>query len=303
MARPDRIPDMTALNWVELADLAAELALDAGSRALELATSARRSPSTKSSTTDLVTLADTEAEGMIVAGLDRARPDDGIEGEEGSSRPGTTGVVWHIDPIDGTTNYVYDVPAWAVSVAASIPAPGGDEAGTSSHPDHRPTPQRATVAGVVFDPTNHLLYRAVLGSGATLNGDPLACSTKDELPTALVATGFGYRAEQRRHQAQVLLEVLPHIRDIRRFGSAALDLCAVATGQVDAYYERSLNRWDLAAGLLIATEAGAVTGNLAGGPGDTTFMLASAPDLFDPLQDLLVTSGAISPFQGQSPGR
>jgi myo-inositol-1(or 4)-monophosphatase len=283
---------MTTIDGNELADLAAELAVAAGNRARELATSARRSMSTKSSPTDLVTLADTAAEELIVAGLDRARPDDGIEGEEGSNRSGTTGVVWHIDPIDGTTNYVYDLPAWAVSIAASIPATAGDGAGRADRAVPHPSGERVMVAGVVFDPTNQNLFQAALGSGATRNGDPIACSTRGELATALVATGFGYRADQRRHQAQVLLEVLPHIRDIRRFGSAALDLCAVATGQVDAYYERGLNRWDLAAGLLVATEAGAVTGNLAGGPADTSFVLASAPELFDPLQDLLVASGA-----------
>ncbi|MCP3987747.1 MAG: inositol monophosphatase [Actinomycetia bacterium] len=273
---------MSDLDWVALADLATQLAGEAGARALELATSARRSTSTKSSVTDLVTTADTAAEELIVAGLDRARPDDGIEGEEGSSRSGATGVVWHIDPIDGTTNYVYDIPAWSVSIAASIPNPAATESGP-----------RVTVAGVVFDPANQLLFRAIKGSGATRNGDPLSCSTKDELETALVATGFSYRAERRRNQAQVLVEVLPRIRDIRRFGSAALDLCAVATGQVDAYYERGLNRWDLAAGLLVATEAGAVAGNLAGGPADTSFVLASAPGLFGSLQDLLVVSHAI----------
>ena len=251
-----------------LAELATDLALRAGQVVLDLATTARTDPATKSSATDLVTTADKAAERLIVDGLLNARADDGIQGEEGTSRSGTSGVTWHIDPIDGTTNYVYDLPAYSVSIAA-------ERAGS-------------VVAGVVYDPVHGLLYAAVQGKGATRNGSPIHCSDKDDQATALVATGFSYLPECRRHQAQVLVEVLPLVRDIRRFGSAALDLCAVATGQVDAYYELGLNQWDLAAGVLVAREAGAVVGNLRGGEPDSSFVLAATPALFADLRDLLV---------------
>lgn len=258
-----RVPsELTAL-----ADLACRLATDAGSTALELAEKARSETTTKSSATDLVTIADRAAEDLIVQGVLAERPGDGIEGEEGTSRPGTSGVVWHIDPIDGTTNYVYDVPAYAVSIAAAI--------------------DDAVVVGTVFDPAQQLLYRAITGHGATCNDRPLRCSSKPDLATALVGTGFSYLADRRRRQAEILVDVLPLIRDIRRFGSAALDLCAVATGQVDAYYERGLNRWDLAAGALVAQEAGAVVENLRGGAPDGAFVLAAGPSLFPELRALL----------------
>lgn len=263
-----------ALEWSALADLASGLATEAGGIALDLATQARSDTSTKSSSADLVTIADRSAEDLIVAGLLGARPHDAIEGEEGTSRPGTSGVVWHIDPIDGTTNYVFDIPAYAVSIAAEV---DGD-----------------VVAGVVFDPAGSILYRAVKGQGATRNGDALSCSTRDELETALVATGFSYLADRRKRQAEILVDVLPRVRDIRRFGSAALDLCAVATGQVDGYYERGLNQWDLAAGALVATEAGAIVENLRGGKPDGSFVLAAGPGLFRLIQSVLAALSADS---------
>jgi myo-inositol-1(or 4)-monophosphatase len=261
-------------EWEGLADLASTVAADAGQRALTLAEEARRFTATKSSPTDLVTAADTAAEALIVERLLAARPDDGIEGEEGARHVGTSGVVWHIDPIDGTTNFVYGLPAFAVSVAAAV--------------------DNEVVTGAVYDPSHHLLYRATKGEGSTCNGAPLRCSPTSDLATALVATGFGYRADRRRHQAEVLVEVLPQVRDIRRFGAAALDLCLVATGQVDAYFEQGLNQWDLAAGVLVATEAGARAGNLTGGRPDTSFVLVAAPGLFDHLERLLIEAGAAS---------
>ena len=274
-ARRPHPPQDPAPLWAELADLAGDVACDAGRMVMEMAQSARTSTSTKSSATDLVTAADTAAEKLIVRGVLSVRPDDGIEGEEGSTRPGSSGVVWHIDPIDGTTNYVYDLPAFTVSVAAAI--------------------DDVVVAGVVFDPSHDLLYRAVKGGGASCNGVPLQCSSLDQLSTALVATGFSYQAGRRRQQAEVLVGVLPRIRDIRRFGSAAFDLCAVAAGRVDAYYEQGLNRWDLAAGALLASEAGARVENLREGEPDKSFVLAAPPALFEVLRDLLVDQRADSP--------
>ncbi|MGF1600150.1 MAG: inositol monophosphatase family protein [Acidimicrobiales bacterium] len=267
----DTAPDGESLA-LTLVGLATGLARDAGRLALELATEARRSPGTKSSDTDLVTEADRRAERLIVDGILAARPHDAIEGEEGTSRLGTSGVTWHVDPIDGTTNYVYGIPAFSVSVAAEI--------------------DRRMVAGVVFDPSRNRLYRAAIGDGAWCDDRPLRLGSGPELDRALVATGFGYRAERRRHQGRVVAEVLPQVRDIRRFGSAALDLCAVASGEVDAYYERGLHRWDLAAGALVAAEAGAVVQNLDGGDADEGFALAAPPGLFASLRELLIELGA-----------
>ena len=264
----------------ELGALADRLARAAGELALAQAAAirsgggdgSRGDAATKSSPTDLVTAADRAAEALIIEGILTARPHDGIAGEEGGSRAGTSGVVWHIDPIDGTTNYVYGIPAFAVSIG--VEADG------------------ELVAGAVFHPSRGCMYHAVRGGGAWRDGERLHASPLTDLATALVATGFAYRPERRRHQAGVLAEVLPRIRDIRRFGSAALDLCAVASGEVDAYWEQGLNHWDLAGGTVIAREAGALVGNLRGGPPDTGCLLAAPAALFEPLRTLLQTAGA-----------
>lgn len=206
---------------------------------------------TKSSQTDLVTEFDRWSETTIVDAIVAVRPDDGFLGEEGASADGSSGVTWLIDPIDGTTNFVYDLPGCSVSVAASI--------------DGLPT------AGVVHDLVRDERFRATREGGATLDRAPISVSDKNDLATALVATGFSYDSDRRRAQAAVLVEILPRVRDIRRLGGAAIDLCALACGRVDAYYERGLSPWDSAAGALIASEAGAlfddrsaVDGGLAG---------------------------------------
>lgn len=264
-------------NLGELLELASGLACSAGEliegmRAGLEEAGIDEQAQTKSSAADVVTEADKAAERLILEGLVSTRPDDGILGEEGSDRAGTTGVRWLIDPIDGTTNYVYDLPAYTVSIAAEI--------------DNR------FVVGVVYEPKGNTLFSASLGGGAFRNGEAIRCNPKSELATALIATGFGYLADRRQGQAEVLLQLLPHIRDIRRFGSAALDLCLLATGQVDGYYERGLNSWDLAAGVLIAAEAGATVGDLRGGPPGTDFVLGAAPTLFPLLREVLVEAGA-----------
>jgi fructose-1,6-bisphosphatase/inositol monophosphatase family enzyme len=228
--------------------------------------------STKSSPTDMVTEMDRAAEAMIVSGIRAARPDDGIVGEEGADHEGTSGVRWLIDPIDGTTNYLYAFPGFAVSIAA----------------EHR----GEVVIGVVHDPLHHDVFQAAKGRGATRNGDAIHPSTKDDLQTALVGTGFSYEPERRLRQANALAQVLPHVRDIRRMGAAAVDLCSVACGRLDAYYERGLGPWDLAAGGLIARQAGARVGDLAGGPASGEFVLATTNGLFEPLRALLDTAGA-----------
>lgn len=221
--------------------------------------------STKSSTTDVVTEIDTWAEDEIVRLITEARPNDGFLGEEGTSNPGTTGVVWVIDPIDGTTNLLYDLPGYSVSIAAQV--------------------EGTTAAGAVFDPVRLELFAACAGGGATRDGQPISVSTATELSTALIATGFSYQATMRRDQATVLETLLPAVRDIRRIGGAALDLCAVACGRVDAMYERGLSPWDSAAGSLIAVEAGAIVD-------DRELTWASGPGIADDFLELLRRSGA-----------
>ncbi len=264
----------------ELMAIALRLAAEAGELIEAMRAEAGATSETKSSVTDVVTAADKASEKLIIDGILAQRPHDGILGEEGGDITSTSGVRWLIDPIDGTTNYVYDIPAYSVSIAAELDG--------------------SIVAGVVYDPRGDRMYSAVEGCGAFVSdlgqapeeGRRLAATSVDTMATALVGTGFGYRADRRRGQAEVLVELLPHIRDIRRFGSAALDLCAVAEGWIDAYFERGLNPWDLAAGWLIATESGAVVEDLRGGPPNGDFVVAAGPALFEPLRDALVHLGA-----------
>lgn len=221
----------------------------------------------KATRTDLVTDVDRAGETLVVELLQRARPDDGIVGEEGTSIAGSSGVEWIIDPLDGTTNFVYGHPGYSVSIAAAV---DGELA-----------------VGVVADPVNDQLFAARTGGGATCNGRPIACSRQSDLALALLATGFAYDAGLRARQAEVLTTVLPRVRDIRRMGGAAVDLCSVALGRVDAYFERGLQRWDLAAGTVIAREAGAVVTDLDGGPPSSAACVAAPPALHGPLVELL----------------
>lgn len=259
----------------ELAGLTVSLAMRAGAAIVEIRDEAVATATTKSSPTDPVTEGDRAAESIVVDGILAARPDDTILGEEGTDQHGSSGLSWHIDPIDGTTNYLYGLPAYGVSIAV------GDET--------------TMLAGAVYNPVADELFAATVGRGATLNGDPIDVGRPVELSSALVATGFGYQAERRRGQAAVMAALLPEIRDIRRLGSAALDLCAVACGRVDAYYELGLNRWDFAAGALIAAEAGAHCTDLDGGPASERFLLAAKPDLHPVLAERLRDLGAGQP--------
>jgi len=224
---------------------------------------------TKSSSTDVVTEMDRQAEELIRARISAARPSDAILGEEGGQTGDTGGapVRWVIDPLDGTVNYLYGLPGWAVSIAAEV---AGE-----------------IVAGVVAVPTRDELFSAVRGRGARLwsgaTRTVLHCRPGVPLDQALVATGFGYRAARRQVQGEVVAALLPRIRDIRRAGVASVDLCSVAAGQLDGYYERGLNYWDYAAGALIAVEAGAVVGGLRGGPASGSMLVAAGPALFGPL--------------------
>jgi len=251
--------------------LAAELATSAGSSAHEgrrrLGVGQPVEHQTKSTPTDPVTEFDRAAETLIVDALQLRRPHDSIVGEEGAGHTGTSGLEWHIDPIDGTVNFVYDLPAWCTSVAV--------------------VDRYGPLAGAVYVPVTDELFSAARGAGATRNGEPIHCSSSADLPMALIGTGFNYSPSTRERQAERLARLLPHVRDMRRYGSAALDLCMVACGRLDAYFEEHLNSWDLAAGVLIAAEAGATTSNFAGGPADTDAVVAAAPDLHRALVELL----------------
>lgn len=238
----------TALDLARLRTFAGALARDVGTHVRELRETGAAVAETKSSRTDVVTAADHEAEQLIVAALRAERPADGILGEEGASTQGETGITWVVDPIDGTVNYLYGLPGYAVSIAATITGGGP---GTMAD-------GRRTVAAAVYVPSSDELFTAQDGGGATLNGRPIRVSQASELSLALVATGFGYTAQRRTEQAEVVRQLIPRVRDIRRLGAAATDLCHLAAGRLDAYYERGLQPWDYAAGALIAREAGAV---------------------------------------------
>jgi myo-inositol-1(or 4)-monophosphatase len=246
--------------------LATDLAREAGALALSMRTGIGVLE-TKSSPTDVVTAADKTVESLLVAGIATARPSDGVLGEEGAGSPGSSGVRWVIDPIDGTVNYLYGIPQWAVSLGIE------DASGTA--------------VGVVYDPSKDELWQAVRGGGAVLNGVPLQCSSVATLDAALVGTGFGYDSRRRAAQALALPVLLPAVRDIRRLGAGSLDLCSVAAGRLDGYFEQGLSPWDLSAGGLIAAEAGATVGGLHGTTAGYDLVVAAGPALFAPLVALL----------------
>lgn len=247
----------------ELRDLAVDIARRAGGY-LAAHADDHLTVHTKSTPTDAVTDVDRASEALIVRLITEKRPGDGILGEEGTSRPGSTGVRWIVDPLDGTVNYLYGIGAYAVSIGVEV--------------DGTPA------AGAVFDAARGIVYDAVLGGGARRDGQPLHCSGATDLALALVGTGFGYAADVRADQGALAARLLPRVRDIRRIGSAALDLCAVAAGRLDGYYERGINPWDRAAGLLIAAEAGARTGVFAEPGTDRELTMAAAPAIFDALK-------------------
>lgn len=218
----------------------------------------------KSSRTDMVSDADRDAEALVRELLAAERPDDGLLAEEGSHSEATSGRRWVVDPLDGTTNYLYRFPSWNVSVALED--------------------DRGSFVGVVHDPLRDETFTAVRGGGSFLNDRRLAITAPSGLDTALVATGFGYSPERRAAQAELLTRVLPRVRDIRRAGAAALDLCWLAAGRVDAYYERGLNHWDWAAASLVVSEAGGKVRDLEGEPFG---LMASAPEIADGLFELV----------------
>jgi len=223
-----------------------------------------RGVTSKSSETDMVSDADRSAERSIADTLRAERPDDGVLGEEGAAVTADSGRRWLVDPLDGTTNYLYGYPAWSVSVALE------DEEGG--------------LAAVVHDPVRGETFRAARGGGAELNGTPISVRGHDRLDTALVATGFGYTPGLRAAQAEALERILPRVRDLRRGGSAALDLSWLACGRLDGYFERGLNPWDWAGGRLLVLEAGGAVAELDGDPAG---LVAAGPALLDPLERLV----------------
>jgi myo-inositol-1(or 4)-monophosphatase len=265
---------------LELMDIAATLAREAGELVIE-GRSRALVTSTKSSPIDIVTQMDVAAETLLRTRLADVRPDDAILGEEGEDTAGTSGVTWVIDPIDGTVNYLYGLPHFAVSVAA---VEGGTDPATWR-----------TLAGAVFAGTG-VEWKAAVGHGAWRNGQPLERDASPALSGTLLATGFNYVAERRIAQGKIVAQVLGHVRDIRRLGAAAVDLCLVAEGTMDAYYEHGLKPWDFAAGALIATETGVRVGGIDGGPADSDLLIAAAPSVWEELRDVLEHAGARHPW-------
>jgi myo-inositol-1(or 4)-monophosphatase len=255
----------------ELADLAQSIATEAAALAVRRRAEGVEVADRKSSIVDVVTAADREVEALVRDRLTAARPDDGFLGEETGGTEGTSGYTWVVDPIDGTVNYLYGSPAYGVSIAV---VRGG----------HDPAVWEP-VAGVVVVPATGQVYRAEAGGPATLDGEPIAVGAPRSLAESLVATGFGYTAERRRDQVAVLAGLITEVRDVRRGGAASLDCCAVATGTVDAYYERGINPWDMAAGAVVAASAGAVvrTWDAAG----VRSYLFAAPGIADELEALV----------------
>jgi myo-inositol-1(or 4)-monophosphatase len=256
-----------------LLSLAVDVAREAAALVARGRATAAEQVDVKSSPVDVVTAVDTASEELIVGRLLAARPDDGVLGEEGASRPGSSGVRWVVDPIDGTVNFLYGLPAYAVSIAAEVDG--------------------QVRAGAVLNVATGELFTATSGGGAHLSTPSRAApvrlggSRPESLEQTLVATGFGYRAEQRRAQGAVVADLLPRVRDIRRNGSAALDLCSAAAGRVDAYYELYLNPWDHAAGALVAAEAGLVVTGLPGRPFAEPMAIAVAPSVAEPFVELI----------------
>jgi myo-inositol-1(or 4)-monophosphatase len=265
--RTDETPEALGEYARRLAGGAAQVVRGADPRAAHAIES-------KTSSTDLVTAVDRASERWLVDQIQRDRPADGVLGEEGGERRGSSRVRWVVDPIDGTVNFVLGLPQYAVSVAAEI---GG-----------------TIMAGAVCNPATGEMFHAVRGAGAWLDGRRLTGPRHVELPRAVIGTGFGYDRARRGRQAAVVAELLPRVADIRRLGSAALDLCAVATGRLDAYFEVGLNLWDYAAGALVATEAGCAVSDLHNEPPSTQFTVAAgaelAPDLIAVLRELRAES-------------
>lgn len=262
----------------DLLETATRIAVQAGELARTRRIEGVSVAASKSTAVDIVTHADREVEALIRGLLADARPDDGFFGEESDAEPGTSGLTWVVDPIDGTVNYLYGIPQYAVSIAV-----------VEGDPD--PLTWSA-LAGAVVNPESGERFTATAGGGALLDGRQIRVSADVAPDRALVGTGFGYRADVRLEQARVLVPLLGEVRDIRRLGAASLDLCAVACGRLDAYFERGLQPWDHAAGALIAREAGARVTGWDGAPPSADFTLAADAPLAEFLESFLTMAAS-----------
>ena len=262
-------------NMNDLLALAQRLAREAGNHARLGRSQGMHVVGTKLTDTDMVTKFDRESEAMIIAGLRAARPDDSIVGEEGGGHRGNSGIEWHVDPIDGTTSFMYGLPSWCVSIGAQD--------------------SNGSMVGAVYLPDLDEMFAAVRGGGATLNGRPISCSTLTDVSKALVATGFSYTPAHRTVQSHRVTEFIHRIRDIRRMGAAAVEICFVACGRLDAYFEENLHSWDVVAAELIAREAGARSGDFEGGPMHPAEVLVAGPGIFDSLSAFLAESARKHP--------
>jgi myo-inositol-1(or 4)-monophosphatase len=270
---------VTAPSWDALCDLALDVARTAGELIVQLRAEGVSVAGTKSSAIDIVTEADRASERLIREQILAARPADGFVGEEGSDLAGTSGVVWIADPIDGTVNYLYGLPHFAVSLAAEV--------------------EGQVVAGVVVAPALGLEYVATRGGGATCNGTPVRTRPVPPMGERLVATGFSYEQPARTRQATYISRLLPQVRDLRRLGSCALDLCGVASGTLDAYVEEGPHIWDHAAAGLVVAEAGGileVTRSVAG----KRVLICAPPGGFDDFRAAVVEAGFVG---GEGPNR
>ena len=262
----------------DLLRLAIEVAREAGAFVVEARRSGVEVADRKSSPVDVVTQVDRDSEALIRARLEEARPLDGFFGEEGGRGASESGLTWVVDPIDGTVNFLYGIPHYAISIAVV---------------EGEPDPQSwEAVAGVVLNPVSGELFTARRGGGARMNDRPIAIADAVPLSEALIGTGFAYSAQTRAEQGAAIAQLLPLVRDLRRMGTASLDLCAVAAGRANAYFERTLSPWDHAAGALIAREAGAVVKGLGDRRPDREFVLAAHPETVGELEQLLVDVGA-----------
>ena len=256
----------------ELLKLCKTLAETGGKKALAGRLAGLGQVETKSTSTDMVTEFDRATEKYIVDEIRRLRPTDSIVGEEGASVVGTSGVTWCIDPIDGTTNFLYALPGWSVSIGVS------DENGP--------------LVGVVYIPALDEMFHAIRNQGAYLNNKQIFCNNTSDLSKALVCTGFCYLPENRTIQSQRVAKFIHQVRDIRRFGAASIDICFVACGRLDAYFEENLYQWDIAAAELIAIESGARSGNFSGGSSTPKEFMVTCPAMFDKLSNLVIASSS-----------
>jgi myo-inositol-1(or 4)-monophosphatase len=268
------------MDVLELQSLAVQLAADAGEFIRARRPQHVTIADTKSSESDPVTVMDRDTEEFLRTAIIKARPKDAILGEEGTHRPGTSGLTWILDPIDGTVNYVYGIPHYAVSVAV-VEGPANPLEWTQ-------------IAGAVHSVVNGVTWSAGRGLGSMRDGARISPREGKPLSLSLTGTGFGYDAERRIAQVKVLADVIGEVRDIRRLGSAAIDLCHVADGTLDLMFERGLNPWDFAAGSLIAAEAGATVAGLRGTRATSEMLVAGFGEATEQLIAILERANADS---------